>query len=807
MSLGWNPNAFAKINTEDTQVDSLNYQFSNFASLPVYFKRQAFFHAVPGSWDYSKWLYGGIGCNAFSGPTPFEDEDLCSSLSYNIYLDPAHPNYRNIKLSRSGNPQLFWMRKDWRRATFQSLSLVEDNGGSVSNEPNKCRPDNGIQIDGPGGNFGSGSSSVASCFSNYGPVWGYGRPLANVHRRVIRTNFDTQCLAIPCSIPTQYEFINRTICDNVPYTKVGINIPPTNAYRSTKDVFQLLWSLFDYRSPLRNCPGLIQQFHSYFKYSERHYYFGYDEEDGAWKIYENPDFLGAVNPLVVQPCEDDDYDYDFEAGEYPATGADLCDILCDPCGFGGGFTFTGPSGYTGSGFTGSALKNYPRTSSNYARESDVELPAWLITTASTAIVHDTVCGILNSIPPTQNPNEPLASCSICFGNQDASRAAFSYGGPGAFYWWGVQCNGPLNFQDRNGAAVPTTLPQNRLYSASVYNRKIKRTLSAKELLYGVSDGLKPDIDPKDDPNYQNDKKSFIQVLKDPTYTETSTPWLFGGSFKWIPICWNTPIYLPNIETPTIDNTLTFFFDNTEQVNGNGILQRNFDFGSSTSELLFDFATANGEQIICTPFKIEEIVSFVLYSDAFVDRTIRESLIEFSIPYSLTYESNTTKLFAKLYKLTATGEEIFIQDSDYSDVLATAGIDGTAPHDPYSSQINTAYFTANILNNIQLQTGEKLLVRLMARYSNCYYESQVKLTLYFGLTDKTAKLFYTRYDNRVPESNQICFIGADGSEANNLGNDPNAVIYKVTIDPVDGTRIYTVATAPIIPTLFECCPAD
>jgi hypothetical protein len=795
-AIGWDPNAFAKINS-DVSFNALNYQFTNFASLPIYFRKQAFFHAIPGYWDYSKWLYGGIGCSSFSSVNTFQAQDNCSALAYNIYKDPTDPLYFDEDASRSGNPQYFWMRKDWRRATFQSLSVVQDNGGGISNEPNKCRPDSAVSIGGPGGNFGEASSSFGTCFNNYGPVWGYGRPMANVHRRVIRVPFGEECITIPCTIPRQYIFVNRTICNNIPYLRLGVDIPPTNAYRSTKDVFQLLWSLFEARKQ-GICPGLAQQFHSYFKYSERHYYYGYDSLDGAWKVFGNPDFLGNVNPLVVEPCENNNDEDVFEPGEIVSTGSDRCQIKCNPCGFGGGVVGT-------TGYTGSALENYPRTGPNYARESDVELPSWLITTSNTRPVQETVAGIVNFVEEDlDDPNQPLLSCSLCFGQQSPNLAASSYGGPGAFFWWGLDCNDVVTFNTgtQNDQPRASSLKQNTMYRGYVYNRKIRRTLAARDLLYGVSDGLQQDIDPAIDPSYEQNKKTFIDVLKDSQYTQTNRPWLYGGSDKWIPLCWKSSFILPYESNPNDPQFPTaFFFDNsTQDQNGRGSIIEQIPSQEAITEITFESATASDSNIICAGPNIVELPTFILETNAFQEYTLNEGCLEFNIKSSLTRESNTTKLYAKMYKLKASGEEIFLLESDLSDTIAQQGInvvEGQPIDDDFENTIWNVYFTMDIPETINFDSTDKILIKLFTRYINCYDQDVTKLKVYFG-PPNLSRVSYTRYDTTTDDSNHICFAG---TETGLSGAGPNAVVYTRNGNQVN------VYTAPVLLSLGECCPPE
>lgn len=803
-AISWNPNAFAVSNSDSGLVNTLKYQFKNFSSLPLYFRRQAFFHALPGAWDYSKWMFGNVGCYALPPSTPFEQCDNCSALAYNIYKDPNDPMYFDDNVCKSGNPHYYWMRKDWRRATYQSLSQVIDSDSGVGGAPNRCKPDNAITIEGNGGSFANISGRFGTCLSNYGPVWGYGRPLANSQRFIIRTPFPTECLKIPCSIPPSYIYVRRSVCNNVPYTKEGIDLSPQNAYRSTKDVFQLLWTMFTDRR-LGSCPGFSQNFHSYFKYSERHYYYGYDSEDGAWKIYDNPDFLGNVNPRV-QTLNCTPTGISFDA--FSIISDNSCTIECNPCGFGGGLGITGTTysiGYTG-------LIDYPLSGPNYAKESDVELPTWLITNKSTFEVQETVCGILQSANREQqnNPNEPLRSCSICWGTQSPTLAAQSYGGPGAFFWWGIDCNGNVTFVDGDGNIVERVKVTSPLYSAYVYNRQVTRTLSGQALLYGVNDGLDPNINPQSDPNYSTKRKTFIDVLKDPVYTITQRPWLYGGSRKWIPLCWTSPFILPDQNYNLPINTQSLYLNNSSP-NPFGIIQTSLDFTSTVFEhtLLLDDNFPDGREF-STNLRTVEMPSFVLETNNFTDYVIKAGMMEFTIPCTLTRDSNTCRLYSKMYKLQSNGQTQLIQESDLSEIIVNIGFnqETDGANQPIENTVWQVKFILDIPEDLQMTSTDKILFKLYLEYYNNLREEETIFKAYFsgseGSFNNRAKLIYTKYDENYLEGNQICFSGVSGNEGELLGNDPNAVVYQRTVDEEGNVQI-DVRTAFVKATAGECCP--
>jgi hypothetical protein len=134
----WDAASFAdESRVEGWQLKHLDYQYKNFNSLPPLHKRDAYFHAIKGNWDFSKWLWGGNCCNAINNPDhPSLLEDRCSALAYNIYMDPSVYGYDYTGVSdsivsvkppnanNSGEPGL----------TFVNINIVEDTNGFTSGQ-------------------------------------------------------------------------------------------------------------------------------------------------------------------------------------------------------------------------------------------------------------------------------------------------------------------------------------------------------------------------------------------------------------------------------------------------------------------------------------------------------------------------------------------------------------------------------------------------------------------------------------------------------------------------------------------------
>lgn len=95
--------------------DHAKLQFKNFGDLPLYFRTQAFFRAVPGRWDFSKWFFG-MPCNSIGSDVP---NNIVGKE------DPTSPYYTvagDRNRCYTGHPQYYWMRPDQRR-TQQATPL------------------------------------------------------------------------------------------------------------------------------------------------------------------------------------------------------------------------------------------------------------------------------------------------------------------------------------------------------------------------------------------------------------------------------------------------------------------------------------------------------------------------------------------------------------------------------------------------------------------------------------------------------------------------------------------------------------
>jgi hypothetical protein len=508
----WDYDSFA----EGTKI----YQYKNWNSIPAYFKRDAFFHAIPGSWDYSKWLYGDLCCGKIDTTTnPVQKSDPCAALAYNIYKSDENGNpVFNENLSFSGHPEYFWMRPDWRRLTPQAFDSSYVPNTANQNGVGLCDyGDQGQIIDGFPSNNQSPSALFSTCFSSRLDVWAEGRPAGAQASINVQTPIFPPCWRTPDCFGGQEIYVDHVIPDDVQALAKGHDVIPGVNYKSTRDIFQKRTDRYGddafNNSPdaAVDCAKHETMSISYFKYSERHYYFGYDRDLDTWDIYENPDFLhqNTINGFTTGiTC---DHDSGNTLGNCPI-------IYRNPQnGWGGG---TGPNGGTAGGLCGYlSLFNYPMTGPSYPEEIYQLLPInYLVQVDLYNEYAAAACYIVSD-------NFPCYPCGNGF-NRNRYIALGYFGGPAAFAW-SPNCLGYDNSAGSDGA----------MWNGYDYWPYGWIYLSGKELLKGTDNNIGLTLPPNLDPEYT--AFSFTDVLKDTQYTETTEPWLKPASTKWIPLCWES----------------------------------------------------------------------------------------------------------------------------------------------------------------------------------------------------------------------------------------------------------------------------
>jgi hypothetical protein len=511
----WDYNSFAP--------DTEKYQYKNWNTIPTYFKRDAFFHAIPGAWDFSKWLYGDLCCGAITDANhPSQQSDTCSALAYNIYQTDESGNLKfNKNLSYSGNPHQIWMRSDWRRLSKQAFSSsFKPTQLNVSVSGKVCDSvDLGMQV----GNIDDSSSAglYSYCGADTNSVWGESRPFANQVINNTQRPIEPKCFVpSPCLShdPTPI-YTKGIIPSDAQAISRDFDIPPTISFRMTKDIFQKRVDRYGAAEWGSNgeapCSKHWSTNISYFKYCERHYYFGYDRDLDTWDIYTNPDFLHeyTTNGLVYKPNLD-------------GVGGETFVDSNSQNGWGGG---TGPDGGTAAGLCGYySLWDYPMTGPSYPVEKYQYLPVNYPNSLFILVgVYGAICRVLN----------PEGDCYTC-GNaavMNSVTTAIAYFTGAASFVWQNTCV---------GAATNSGENINTMWAPYRYTPYIKTYLPAKELLKGTSNHIGLTLPPEIDPTYT--RYSFIDVLKNSELTEIKEPWLHPSSTKWIPLCWESESVISNI---------------------------------------------------------------------------------------------------------------------------------------------------------------------------------------------------------------------------------------------------------------------
>lgn len=815
---------------------TLKFQFKDFDSLPYYLRRQAFFHALPGGWDYSKWLYGGICCGGLDSPitNPVFKSDPCSALAYNIYNN----NSFNIELSRSGNPQYYWMRQDWRRNTTQSLTDMRGQGIDKENEE-ACRPDSGLDLEGSSVNFSFMSSSVSTCLNRYGRVWSDARPSAVP--AILRTvspvvSPGANCYTLPC---TEIQvFVNPRINTRFNFLSVGIDLPPRTGYRATKDVFQKM--TFFAGSADRGtatdtvCPAPKTFVYSYFKYAERHSYLGYNSEKDTWEIYENPDFLKELSPafnkkLLRRINEDDINSSPLWTQFYGNSGYDdyeNCEDTpsepqCSGCtlfGFGGGTLPPNPSGETGCrGYR--PLKNYPMTGPNYGVEWIVETPV---------VVNDSVIQEsfnYSLLPSSTNPNE---FCDGCLSTGLGASTIIQRMGPGGFQFDGSR--GPID---------ASLVSSDTMLYGHFYNETFRATESPKALLKGASTNFYNSTIPPNNSNTDVVGKPFSDVLFDREFTETFKPWRYSASKKWIPICWKTPLEVPVRQNSNVISSVPLYFNyGTILIEGNSKTLPIREIGITAAEPVirkkikynfFDILPINLNDADYDNHlrKLETFITVPNYPNV---EQLQAGSIQFFVWARQFWEKNNITLFFKIFKanvdgsLTYLGEtlpDITVPPTSYRGGAVGDGSLEFGDVEDFRELVTSYYFDEPIDFNIQ----DRIYVEMWAKggegqtggsYDPSFndlveilYEDNTYITipnpddLTNPLPTDIIKFTRMQYNHLEENSSNPCFSGfvaSDNLQNNSQSFDPNIV--KLIYD--DQGNFVGIAGSPVSCNILGCC---
>jgi hypothetical protein len=244
------------------------------SNIPKYFQRQAFFRAVPGNWDFSKWIYGGFCDQRITNSgDPVAQPDPCSILGYNF------EGTEDISWQYSGNPQYWWMNSFIRR--YQSY--VPNHSVEVD-DITQCTQylDFGNQASG----LSDGNSSIsAGCPEKADICWqSTGMPLLEAARGWAPQ--DSGC-ALVCESNCEGGTCIRNCCPDGPsFSDICATSVGKVGFNSNKDYFIQSYKQFSRKNGC--CKTHITNI-SYFNYVQKLTYFGYDEASSTYKTFFTKD--------------------------------------------------------------------------------------------------------------------------------------------------------------------------------------------------------------------------------------------------------------------------------------------------------------------------------------------------------------------------------------------------------------------------------------------------------------------------------------------------------------------------------------
>ena len=278
----WNYNDFKDPEAKKNQF------LAGSSNVPKYFKRQAFFRAVPGAWDFSKWLWGGYCSFAAEGSesnNPVLARDLCSVLGEPDPTDAT--GLKNDNYAYSGHPEYYWMSPLLRR--YQNF--VPNHSVQPSPDTNECltyaafgssitNPDIAGMNGGVNGAASSCPEKADLCWQATGlpqhKVSTYWAPEDSECKGTCDNSCDRSSCVRNCCPPPSDTTISDTCTDCI--GRIGFN--------SSKDYFIQSYKNF---SRQRQCCRVIYTNISYVNYASRLTYFGWDSESGTFKIFYTKD--------------------------------------------------------------------------------------------------------------------------------------------------------------------------------------------------------------------------------------------------------------------------------------------------------------------------------------------------------------------------------------------------------------------------------------------------------------------------------------------------------------------------------------
>jgi hypothetical protein len=258
------------------------------SNIPKYFKRQAFFRAVPGAWDFSKWLWGGycsFAAEGFEANNPVLARDLCSVLGEPDPTDAT--GLKNDNYSYSGHPEYYWMSPLLRR--YQNF--VPNHSVQPSTETNECLTYAafGSAITNPDlAGMNSGVNGAASSCPEKADVCWQATGLPQQRTSTYWAPQNPDCSGV-CDNSCDRSACIRNCCPSTSSTTLSDTCTTCIGrigFNSSKDYFIQSYKNF---SRQRNCCRVIYTNISYVNYASRLTYFGWDSASATFKIFFTKD--------------------------------------------------------------------------------------------------------------------------------------------------------------------------------------------------------------------------------------------------------------------------------------------------------------------------------------------------------------------------------------------------------------------------------------------------------------------------------------------------------------------------------------
>jgi hypothetical protein len=302
--------------------DHSKLQFKNFNNLPLYFRTQAFFRAVPGRWDFSKWLFG-MPCNQIG-------TDVGGNIVGNPdYTSPYYTITRDEERSYSGHPQYYWMRPDQRRKQQATpLHTYEPYPGKVCGMMRDRNGRDGLKPQDEFGGGGDPNGAIASanralnnelggCYGGDICWVGDGSPSSFAYYSdgytpppvCPRPTPGCVCNDLLCGCPPGKRWPQIYDCSAGPFgsarcfgylnNRIGFYNNKDYFVQSSKSFGEL--SDTNSRNGLGFCCGVIKTNITAFFYAKRNYYYGYNEETSLYEVQNAPlpyrsHFVGTSYP-------------------------------------------------------------------------------------------------------------------------------------------------------------------------------------------------------------------------------------------------------------------------------------------------------------------------------------------------------------------------------------------------------------------------------------------------------------------------------------------------------------------------------